>query len=87
MDWIVVAGLMAISLVLCIGMLHLSGRIRMLEKEIEKMKETKKVIEKGPLADKLYADLEEEIIKYNQSYGNPTYTDWIDQDYDSKGVK
>ena len=87
MDWIVVAGLMAISLVLCIGMLHLSGRIRMLEKEIQLMKETKKVIEKGPLADKLYADLEEEIIKYNQSYGNPTYTDWIDQDYDSKGVK
>ena len=51
------------------------------------MKEPKKVIEKGPLADKLYADLEEEIIKYNQSYGDPTYTEWFDKEHDSKGVK
>lgn len=86
-DWLITAGILAISLVLILISLSLDTRVKKLEIEIKKMNETKKVIEKGPLADKLYADLEEEIVKYNQSYGDPTYTEWIDKDYDSKGVK
>ena len=90
MDWIIVAGLMAISLVLCIGMLHLSGRIRMLEKEMKDLKnwDQKSTKEEDmPVVDRMYKELEEEVMKYNPSYGDPTYTEWIDKDYDSKGVK
>lgn len=100
MDWIVVAGLMAISLVLCIGILHLSGRISMLEKDIKRLRNIDQLGDMEiPSADKYVKMIEEQIAtldelqkeneerSYNQSYGDPTYTEWIDKDYDSKGVK
>ena len=60
----------------------------MLEKEIDAMKQVKKLGDMTIPDAKQYADqIEEELIKYNQSYGDPTYTEWIDKDYDSKGVK
>lgn len=88
MDWIIVAGLMAISLVLCICMLHLSGRISMLERDIKRLRGLDRVEDTQlPVVDRVYKELEEEVQKYNQSYGNPDYTEWIDNDFDKKGVK
>jgi hypothetical protein len=88
MDWIIVAGLMAISLVLALGMAALDARVRKLEKEIQTMKTVEKLGNMELPDVQQYADkIEEELIKYNQSYGDPTYTEWIDKDYDSKGVK
>ena len=91
MDWIIVAGLMAISLVLCICMLHLSGRINMLERDIKRLRgieqqDITKLLE-DEIATLTELQKENEEKKYNQSYGDPTYTEWIDKDYDSKGVK
>lgn len=85
MDWIIVAGLMAISLVLALMMLSLNDRMKSLEKEIKRMRGLDQEL---PIVDRLYKELESEVKEqYNQSYGNPDYTEWIDQDYDSKGVK
>jgi hypothetical protein len=87
-DWIITAGILAISLVLLLISLSLDTRLRKLEKEIKTMKDVEKLGNMTLPDVKQYADqIEEELIKYNQSYGDPTYTEWIDKDYDSKGVK
>jgi hypothetical protein len=96
MDWIIVAGLMAISLVLCICMLHLTGRISMLETDIKRLRgldeeykprDLAKEAEAKDAIDRNYAEIEKKLVEYNESYGDPTYTDWIDSEYDKKGVK
>jgi hypothetical protein len=87
-DWIITAGILAISLVLLLISLSLDARLRKLEKEIKTMKDVEKLGNMTLPDAKQYADqIEEELIKYNQSYGNPDYTEWIDNDFDKKGVK
>lgn len=88
-DWIITAGILAISLVLLLISLSLDARLRKLEKEV------KEGMQKAPTLDDYVKGLEQEIKnldeiqqeQYNPSYGNPEYTEWIDKDHDSKGVK
>ncbi len=71
-----------------ICLLNMNGRIERLEKEIRTMNQVKKLGDMKLPDVKEYADqIEEELIAYNKSFGNPEYTEWIDKDYDSKGVK
>jgi hypothetical protein len=52
-----------------------------------KPRDLSKEAEAKDAIDRNYAEIEERIIKYNDSYGDPTYTEWIDKEHDSKGVK